>query len=87
MLETLKIVLKPVRALHTTANMSKNKKKSKESEVKPQQSLEETVISLDKVSNILINIAAKPGAKQNSITDISCEGVGVQINAPPTEGM
>lgn len=43
-------------------------------------------ITVDKSNNILISILAKPGAKQNAITDITCEGVGVQINAPPTEG-
>lgn len=44
-------------------------------------------ISLDKQGNIRINVLAKPGAKQNGITDISSEGVGVQIAAPPVEGL
>lgn len=43
-------------------------------------------ISEDKSGNIRINILAKPGAKQNGITDIGNEGVGVQIAAPPVEG-
>ncbi|RZC40161.1 UPF0235 protein C15orf40 -like protein, partial [Asbolus verrucosus] len=43
-------------------------------------------INLDKSNNIIISILAKPGAKQNSITSISSEGVGVQISAPPSEG-
>lgn len=43
-------------------------------------------ITLDKHGNIRINILAKPGAKHNGITDISTEGVGVQIAAPPVEG-
>ncbi|XP_063702939.1 UPF0235 protein C15orf40 homolog [Culicoides brevitarsis] len=43
-------------------------------------------ISIDKQGNIRINILAKPGAKQNGITDIGSEGVGVQIAAPPVEG-
>lgn len=43
-------------------------------------------ITLDKAGNIRILILAKPGAKQNAITDIGEEGCGVQIAAPPVEG-
>lgn len=43
-------------------------------------------ITLDKSNNLLLKIHAKPGAKFNNISDISSEGVGVQINAPPKEG-
>ncbi|XP_037937608.1 UPF0235 protein C15orf40 homolog [Teleopsis dalmanni] len=43
-------------------------------------------VQLDKAGNVCLRILAKPGAKQNGITDISSEGVGVQIAAPPTEG-
>ncbi|KAH8301088.1 hypothetical protein KR018_007511 [Drosophila ironensis] len=43
-------------------------------------------ISVDKSGNICIQILAKPGAKQNGITGIGPEGVGVQIAAPPSEG-
>ncbi|XP_045581939.2 UPF0235 protein C15orf40 isoform X1 [Procambarus clarkii] len=43
-------------------------------------------ISSDKSGNVVIKILAKPGAKENGFTDISTEGVGVQIAAPPTEG-
>lgn len=43
-------------------------------------------ISVDKTGNIIIKIHAKPGAKQNGITDVSDEGVGVQIAAPPLDG-
>nr|XP_022902041.1 UPF0235 protein C15orf40 homolog isoform X2 [Onthophagus taurus] len=43
-------------------------------------------ISEDKSKDILLNILAKPGAKQNKITEITIDGVGVQINAPPTDG-
>ncbi|KAL1462920.1 hypothetical protein WDU94_014721 [Cyamophila willieti] len=46
----------------------------------------ESPISLDKSGNIIIKIQAKPGAKQNAITDIKTEAVGVQINAPPVDG-
>lgn len=34
---------------------------------------------------VLIKVLAKPGAKQNSVTDIQ-EEVGIQIAAPPVEG-
>lgn len=43
-------------------------------------------ISVDKSGNVKISILAKPGAKQNGITDLSPDGVGVQIAAPPVEG-
>lgn len=43
-------------------------------------------IAINKSGNISIKILAKPGAKQNSITDITEDGVGVQIAAPPVEG-
>ncbi|XP_062588123.1 UPF0235 protein C15orf40 homolog [Saccostrea cucullata] len=35
---------------------------------------------------VVITILAKPGAKQNAITDISEESIGVQIAAPPVDG-
>ncbi|XP_034240381.1 uncharacterized protein CG5902-like [Thrips palmi] len=44
------------------------------------------VISLTKSGDVAVKIHAKPGAKKNGITDISEEGVGVQISAPPVEG-
>lgn len=43
-------------------------------------------ITICKTGAIQVNILAKPGAKQNQITDTSPEGVGVQIAAPPVEG-
>lgn len=43
-------------------------------------------ISLDKNGNICLKILAKPNAKLNQITDVTTEGIGVQINAPPTDG-
>lgn len=43
-------------------------------------------ITLDKSNQIVLQILAKPGAKQNAITGITSEGIGVQINAPPSEG-
>ncbi|CAI6363582.1 unnamed protein product [Macrosiphum euphorbiae] len=43
-------------------------------------------ITIDKSGDVVIKINAKPGAKNNNITDISSDGIGVQINAPPTDG-
>lgn len=43
-------------------------------------------VTTDKSGNVSIKVLAKPGAKQNAITDISTDGVGVQICAPPIEG-
>ncbi|KAI0243234.1 hypothetical protein LSAT2_022050, partial [Lamellibrachia satsuma] len=36
--------------------------------------------------DLIIKVLAKPGAKQNGVTDISTDGVGVQIAAPPVDG-
>lgn len=47
---------------------------------------ENNVIFVTKTGDIAVKIHAKPGAKKNNITDISDEGVGVQISAPPVEG-
>lgn len=43
-------------------------------------------ITVSKTGSIQVKILAKPGAKQNQITDSSPEGIGVQIAAPPVEG-
>lgn len=70
-------------------NMPKKQNAKKKSDDKPTTitvTADDAAFKADKKNYILINIAAKPGAKQNQITDISEEGVGVQINAPPTEG-
>ncbi|KAK7484012.1 hypothetical protein BaRGS_00024747 [Batillaria attramentaria] len=37
-------------------------------------------------NTVTIKILAKPGAKHNAVTDITREGVGVQIAAPPVDG-
>lgn len=44
------------------------------------------VISATKDGKISVKILAKPGAKQSNITDISPDGVDVQIAAPAREG-
>lgn len=43
-------------------------------------------IQINKTGDIAIKIHAKPGSKQNAITDLADEGVGVQIAAPPIDG-
>lgn len=43
-------------------------------------------IAVNKTGNIIIKIHAKPGAKQNSVTDVLNEAIGVQIAAPPVDG-
>ncbi|ENN80264.1 UPF0235 protein C15orf40 homolog [Dendroctonus ponderosae] len=43
-------------------------------------------IKTDADNNILIEVHAKPGAKQNAITNVDDQGVNIQINAPPVEG-
>ncbi|XP_020806592.1 UPF0235 protein C15orf40 homolog [Drosophila serrata] len=81
-----------MRRLFTLANiqiMSKNKGKAKATgeATKSTPAKEEAgPITVDKTGNICIQILAKPGAKQNGITGIGLEGVGVQIAAPPSEG-
>ncbi|XP_016926232.2 UPF0235 protein C15orf40 homolog [Drosophila suzukii] len=84
-----------MRRVFTSVNaqiMSKNKGKSKtagekaKTDEKSTPAKETSPITVDKSGNICIQILAKPGAKQNGITGIGLEGVGVQIAAPPSEG-
>uniref|UniRef100_A0A1A9Z362 Uncharacterized protein n=1 Tax=Glossina pallidipes TaxID=7398 RepID=A0A1A9Z362_GLOPL len=64
---------------------SKRNKFNSPSLISKSEKIEEP-IRLDKDGNIRVRILAKPGAKQNCITDISIDGVGIQIAAPPSEG-
>lgn len=68
-------------------------KKSSKTAASQQQSTEEnkkssalSALSVNKNGEIAIRIHAKPGAKQNSITDIATDAIGVQIAAPPVDG-
>lgn len=61
------------------------KKKAVAKEVLPTQPSDDC-ITVSKTGSIQVKILAKPGAKQNQITDSSPEGIGVQIAAPPVEG-
>lgn len=60
--------------------------KPKKNDTSQKESVKDDYLTVDKSNNILLKILAKPGAKFNNICDISPEGVGVQINAPPKEG-
>ncbi|XP_051979240.1 UPF0235 protein C15orf40 homolog [Xyrauchen texanus] len=62
-------------------------KKDKTSKSKPKQSdTPPGPVTKVKDGEIAIAIHAKPGAKQNAITVVSLEAVGVAIAAPPTDG-
>lgn len=67
---------------------SKSKKSSTKipSKVATDRAVNNAPVCINKSGNISIKILAKPGAKQNCITDITEDGIGVQIAAPPVEG-
>lgn len=84
-----------IRKFHCTlvsaAKMSKKQGNSKNSAAKSKNSEEskipaENAVTINKSGEIVIRIHAKPGAKQNGITDISADAIGVQIAAPPVDG-
>lgn len=81
--------LSPTCNTMSSAKKSSGSKKSKGNEKNTTKSTKESPIgpiSLNKTGNIIIKIHAKPGAKQNSVTDIIDEAIGVQIAAPPVDG-
>ncbi|XDC64369.1 hypothetical protein R6Z07M_015551 [Ovis aries] len=43
-------------------------------------------VTVDPKGGVSIAIHAKPGSKQNAVTDVTAEAVSVAIAAPPTEG-
>ncbi|KAG9272430.1 hypothetical protein AMEX_G13426 [Astyanax mexicanus] len=74
-------------SLQRSFSQSKMPKKDKTS--KSTQKQPETPagpVSTLKDGQLAISIHAKPGAKQNAVTDVSSEAVGVAIAAPPSEG-
>lgn len=87
-----------IRVLHrsfvsTTKMSSKKQGNSKKSSAKSTSNSEdskkiatENAVTINKSGEIVIRIHAKPGAKQNGITDISADAIGVQISAPPVDG-
>nr|KAF6283466.1 hypothetical protein mPipKuh1_001676 [Pipistrellus kuhlii] len=62
---------------------SKDKSQSKEPE-KPLPPL--GPVAVDAKGCVTIAIHAKPGSKQNAVTDVTAEAVSVAIAAPPSEG-
>lgn len=87
-LQFIKIVNIPKRMSHKSSKNTTSMRKIAKSTINTLNKNEtKTVpISLDKNGNICLKILAKPNAKLNQITDVSTEGIGVQINAPPTDG-
>lgn len=71
--------------LNHLREMSSTKSKKSTQKIPVKVEVNEPVTT-NKSGNVAIKILAKPGAKQNCITDITEEGVGVQIAAPPVEG-
>lgn len=81
------------RTFTTTISMSSkksNNKKGKNTNSKGNSmdnaKVETGPIIVNNNGEIMLKIHAKPGSKQNSITDISSDAVGVQIAAPPVDG-
>lgn len=42
-------------------------------------------VTRNKSGDVTISVYAKPGSKQNAITEVSGESVGIMIAAPPTD--
>ncbi|XP_052616698.1 UPF0235 protein C15orf40 homolog isoform X3 [Peromyscus californicus insignis] len=61
--------------------MGKNQTKEPETPLSPAGP-----VATDPKGCITIAIHAKPGSKQNAVTDLTTEAVGVAIAAPPSEG-
>ncbi|XP_070618082.1 UPF0235 protein C15orf40 homolog [Erythrolamprus reginae] len=61
----------------------KGKSQTKDS-VKP--SVPPVPVTTDKNGSVVISVHAKPGSKQNAVTDLSTDAVSVAIAAPPSEG-
>ncbi|XP_066557560.1 UPF0235 protein C15orf40 homolog [Amia ocellicauda] len=77
---------KAIQCRHSPGNIAMPKKdktgknKPKTPEIPP------SPVSRDKNGLISIAVHAKPGSKQNAVTDVSTEAVGVAIAAPPSDG-
>ncbi|XP_036592947.1 UPF0235 protein C15orf40 homolog [Trichosurus vulpecula] len=62
-------------------------KKGKGQNKEPVKTLPPTgPVAVDQSGSITIAIHAKPGSKQNAVTDVTTENVSVAIAAPPSEG-
>uniref|UniRef100_A0A8C9BCG6 Chromosome 15 open reading frame 40 n=1 Tax=Phocoena sinus TaxID=42100 RepID=A0A8C9BCG6_PHOSS len=64
-----------------TVNKGKSQSKEAERPVPPSGP-----VAVDPKGCVTIAIHAKPGSKQNAVTDLTAEAVSVAIAAPPTEG-
>ncbi|XP_034880122.1 UPF0235 protein C15orf40 homolog isoform X1 [Mirounga leonina] len=62
-------------------NKAKNQSKEPERPLPPPGP-----VAVDPKGGVTIAIRAKPGAKQNAVTDVTVEAVSVAIAAPPSEG-
>ncbi|XP_045755272.1 UPF0235 protein C15orf40 homolog isoform X2 [Mirounga angustirostris] len=62
-------------------NKAKNQSKEPERPLPPPGP-----VAVDPKGGVTIAIRAKPGSKQNAVTDVTVEAVSVAIAAPPSEG-
>ncbi|KAM8972280.1 UPF0235 protein C15orf40 homolog [Pelodytes ibericus] len=74
------------RSLGMPRKESKEGKGQKKSTTQTAPSAPAVPVGRDKAGLVTIAIHAKPGSKQNAITDVTSEAVGVAIAAPPSEG-
>ncbi|XP_051975343.1 UPF0235 protein C15orf40 homolog [Xyrauchen texanus] len=74
-----------IRSVYSQYNTMPKKDKTSKSNLKQLETPPGPVTKV-KDGEIAISIHAKPGAKQNSITSVSMEAVGVAIAAPLTDG-
>uniref|UniRef100_A0A8C6GC58 BTB (POZ) domain containing 1 n=2 Tax=Euarchontoglires TaxID=314146 RepID=A0A8C6GC58_MUSSI len=68
---------------YTACATLKGKNQTKEPETAPPAA---GPVATDPKGFVTIAIHAKPGSRQNAVTDLSTEAVGVAIAAPPSEG-
>ncbi|XP_067293060.1 UPF0235 protein C15orf40 homolog [Pseudorasbora parva] len=73
-------------SIYSQYNTMPKKDKTSKSNPKPPETPPPGPVTKVKDGAIAIAIHAKPGAKQNAITDVSEEAVGVAIAAPPSDG-
>ncbi|KPP73138.1 UPF0235 protein C15orf40-like, partial [Scleropages formosus] len=66
--------------------MPKKDRTSTESKAVKKEAESAGPVIRDKNGLVCIAIHAKPGSKQNAVTDISAQTVGVAIAAPPSDG-
>lgn len=67
-----------------SSNSKKGKGSNSSADKSPAPAL--SAVSINSGGSIVLRVHAKPGAKQNTITDIMDEAIAVQIAAPPVDG-